>query len=143
MLFRRIKNQEESIPVIVNEEFTKRLKIKSPEDALKEKVTFWWGPDQRFATIIGVVENHHQVSFKEEIVPVMYMQPKWHSAKYFAIKLNGDFKSSIADIQSIYAGAFPGHPFSWFFLDEHFDEQYRDEDHFGKQRTHAQPLLNE
>jgi putative ABC transport system permease protein len=132
MSFRRLKNQEESIPVIVNEEFTKRLKIKSPEDALKERMTFWWGPDQRFATIIGVVENHHQVSFKEEIVPVMYMQPEWHSAKYFAIKLNGDFKSSIADIQSIYASAFPGHPFSWFFLDQHFDDQYRDEDHFGK-----------
>jgi putative ABC transport system permease protein len=132
MTFRRIKDQEESIPVIVNEEFTKRLKVKSPEDALTEKVTFGWGPDQRFATIIGVVANHHQVSFKEEIVPVMYMQPKWNSAKYFAIKLNGDFKSSIADIQSIYANAFPGHPFSWFFLNEHFDEQYRDEDHFGK-----------
>jgi putative ABC transport system permease protein len=131
MAFRR-RDKDESIPVLVNEEFVKRLNLENREDALDQKVTFWWGPDQRFAKIIGVVANHHQLSFKERIDPIMYMQPGWHASKYFAVRLDGDFKSVISHMESLYASAFPGHPFSYFFLNEYFDSQYREDQQFGK-----------
>lgn len=128
----RLKNKDEAIPVLVNESFAKQLNAKSHADIMNEKMTFWWGPEQRFAKIIGVVSDHHQVSFKEQVLPVMYMQPNWHASKYFAVRLQGDLTSSLARMEDLYDKAFPDHPFSWFFLDQHFDLQYRDDQQFGK-----------
>jgi putative ABC transport system permease protein len=73
----RIGANKESIPVLVNQEFLKHMEVKAPKDALKAKLQFWWGPELRHAEIIGVVADHHQVSLRERIEPVMYMQPQW------------------------------------------------------------------
>jgi putative ABC transport system permease protein len=127
----RLRDKDESIPVVVNEQFVKRMNLTDPKEALQRKLTFWWGPDQRFVKIIGVVRDHHQVSFKERIYPMMYMQPEWHSSKYFAVRVQGDFKPALAALEGIYDEAFPDHPFTWFFLDEHFDAQYKDDQQFG------------
>ena len=129
----RLENKQESILVLVNEEFLRRLDIKESKNALKEKLQFWWGPDMRYAEIIGVVEDHHQESLKQGIGPVMYMQPQWPGWKYFSARLApGDLKSTLAAMESVYAKSFPDHPFSYFFLDEFFDHQYNDDVQFGK-----------
>jgi putative ABC transport system permease protein len=125
----RLREKDERIPVLVNEEFVKRLGFSTLDDAIEQQVTFWWGPHQRFAKIIGVVANHNQVSLKESIQPIMYEQPEWLASKYFAVAGSG---LSIKDIQAAYSAAFPGHPFTYFFLDEHFDNQYREDQRFGK-----------
>lgn len=131
MTFRR-NNADESIPVIVNEEFLRRSGVKNAEDALETEITFWWGPDQRFARIIGVVANHHQLSMKEGVLAVMYVQPGWDASKYFAIRMKGDPQTLIKNIERRFGQAFAGHPFSYFFLDEFFDKQYQNEDHFSR-----------
>jgi len=128
----RIRDKNESIPVLVNEAFVKLLSSENQKDVLNLKLTFWWGPDQRFAKIIGVVVDHHQVSFKQKVDPIMYMQPGWHASKYFAVKMQGDINAAIDRMESLYATAFPGHPFSHFFLDQHFDSQYRDDRQFAR-----------
>ncbi len=131
MKFRRADDNE-LIPVLVNEEFVKELGFKTLDEALEQRVTFYWGPQMRFAKIIGVVANHHQVSFKEGISPIMYDQPEWIDAKYFAARIAAGSNVSVDDIQSAYKAAFPGHSFSYFFLDEYFDQQYRDDQRFGR-----------
>ena len=62
----------------------------------------------------------------------MYDQPEWIDAKYFAARIAAGSNISIDDVQSVYTDAFPGHSFTYFFLDEHFDQQYRDDQRFGK-----------
>lgn len=128
----RLKQEDEAIPVLVNEEFARRMNAKDHAEILNEKMTFWWGPDQRYAKIIGVVTNHHQVSFKNRIEPIMYMQPAWQASKYFAVRVQGNLTATIASIKDLYKQTFADHPYTWFFLDEHFDNQYRDEQQFGK-----------
>jgi putative ABC transport system permease protein len=130
MTFRR-QQENELIPVIVNEEFVKRLGYTNLDDALQEPLTFHWGPDIRFATIIGVVANHHQVSFKEAVDAVMYTQPQWQDAQYFAARIGGGRIPDIDQIKTAFVITFPGHPFSYFFLDDHFDKQYHDDQKFG------------
>jgi len=90
------------------------------------------GPDWRKAKVIGVVANHHQVSFKEGVNPVMYTQPDWTDWKYFSVIVQGDLQGSIRDLEAAYAKAFPGNPFSWFFLDDFFDQQYKEDQQFGR-----------
>lgn len=130
MTFRR-QQENELIPVLVNEEFVKRLGYTNLEDALEEPLTFNWGPDMRIAKIVGVVNNHHQVSFKEGVDAVMYAQPQWQDAQYFATRIEGVNTPDIERIKSAFVTSFPGHPFNYFFLDEHFDKQYRDDQQFG------------
>jgi putative ABC transport system permease protein len=125
---------KELIPVLVNEEFIKRLEKRlgmSDPDPIEERITFGWGPHMRFAKIIGVVANHHQVSLKETIDPVMYVQPQWLAAKYFAVRIRAGANLSPERVQAAYSAAFPGHPFTYFFLDDHFDAQYRNDRQFG------------
>jgi putative ABC transport system permease protein len=103
-----------------------------PKDALSEKLKFWWGPDQRRAEIIGVVADHHQQSFKEQVEPVAYMQPEWADWKYFSVNVNGNLPSVVASLESAYTRTFPDNPASWFFLDEFFDRQYKEEIGFSR-----------
>jgi putative ABC transport system permease protein len=131
MTFRR-KTPKELVPLLVNEQFVKQLGITDLAEAIEHPVTFFWGPDQRYAKIIGVVADHHQVSFKELVEPVAYMQPEWQASKYFATRITTANNSTIEGIRSAYSTAFPGHPFNYFFLDEHFDKQYRDDQQFGR-----------
>lgn len=131
MTFRK-RDENELIPVLVNEEFVKQLGFTNPEEAIEQRLTFFWGPEERFAKIIGVVANHHQVSLKEGISPLMYDQPEWIDAKYFAARIAAGSNISVDDIQAAYTKAFPGHSFSYFFLDEYFDQQYRDDQRFAK-----------
>jgi putative ABC transport system permease protein len=130
MTFRR-QQKDELIPVLVNEEFVKRLGYTNLEDALEEPITFNWGPDMRMAKIVGVVANHHQVSFKEGMDAVMYAQPVWQDAQYFAARIEGVNAPDIEQIRTAFINSFPGHPFNYFFLDDHFDKQYRDDQQFG------------
>ncbi|MEJ7643935.1 MAG: FtsX-like permease family protein [Chryseolinea sp.] len=128
----RINGAMESIPVMVNEAFVKRMGMKNPEDALNEKLEFGWGPEGRRAEIIGVTTDHHQVSFKEMVEPVMYIQPQWMGWKYFSVSVKpGNMQKTIASVESLYTKAFPGTPFTYFFLDEFYDRQYHADQQFG------------
>ena len=132
MAFRAPKDHEELIRLVVNEAFVSRLGIKDRKDALSEKVKFWWGPDERRAEIIGVVANHHQLSFKEHVQPIAYMQPEWADWKYFSVNVRGDLSTVVAEVESAYARVFPDNAVSRFFLDEFFDRQYKEDIRFGR-----------
>ena len=132
MNFRR-RGRPESIPVMVNEEFVRQMELKDSKDALNEKLIFWWGPEERQAEIIGITADHHQVYFKERVLPVMYMQPQWVGWKYFSVHLKtNNMAQTISSVEAAYLNAFPDNPFSYFFLDEFFDRQYSQDRKFGK-----------
>jgi putative ABC transport system permease protein len=81
--------------------------------------------------IIGVVPNHHQVSLRENFEPILYYFPanQW---SYFSIQ--SDLKGIdqvVPSIRAKYAEAFPYNAFDFFFLDDHFDQQYRSDEQFG------------
>ncbi len=131
MTFRK-QDDKETIKVLVNEEFVRQMREQAPKDALKRKMVFWWGPDLRNAEVIGIVADHHQVSFKEKVQPIMYMQPAWTAWRYFSVNMaNGDFKRTIEGIGAAYAKSFPGSAFEYFFLDDFFDRQYHADMQFG------------
>ncbi len=127
MNFRR-QSDDESIKVLVNEEFVRQLREQDLKQALNTNLVFWWGPDLRFAEIIGVVSDHHQVSLKEKVQPVMFVQPGWTAWKYFSVHVAaGNFERTIASVKEAYTQAFPGSSFEYFFLDDFFDRQYHND----------------
>ncbi len=120
----------DSTAMIVNETAVKIMGI-SPEEALGKQIKLGDAESNDNAlTIIGVVQNFHYSSMKDEIGALnLYLSDR---ATSMAVKLaEGDFSNTLAQIESKWASVAPGQPFDYYFMDESFDETYDAEKRLG------------
>lgn len=118
--------------VLINESVSKMLGFSNPEDALNQKIVFQYGPSDRTAEIIGVVDNYHQQSLKIDYEPIIFVYHSFYFADYLTFNISGqDVATTIAEIESLHAKFFPRDPFNFFFLDEYFDRQYQSDRKLG------------
>lgn len=121
--------------VLFNEEAVKLMDFETPESAIGEEI-FFWGNNYK---IIGVLKNFHQESLKENFDALIFRLTPG-TRNYFSVKLNYQgtgvsdiFKlnqTTIATIKDHWEQFFPGNPFDYFSLSEHYDNQYRAEKQF-------------
>ena len=120
----------DSQAVLFNEAAIKKMGFAKNEDALNKKIQFWGSQ----YTIVGVIANHHQESLQQDYDAHIFRYiPDANS--YYSLKLTGDRGNTEAIIHSIqqqWKSFFPGNPFEYFFLDEHFAEQYKADQQFGQ-----------
>lgn len=110
---------------------TKELGFTSPEDALAKKVVAY----NRAWTVVGVVADWHQKSLRHAIEPVMLM-PLYGTNNWISVKVNtGNITATMAAVKQKYNAFFPGNPFDYFFLDEAYNRQYKNDRLFGKAFT--------
>jgi putative ABC transport system permease protein len=82
--------------------------------------------------IVGVVSDFHQQSLKHVMEPIVFA-PFYTLAGFFSIKINTtDLSGSIGSVKQKYSEFFPGNNFNYFFMNEKFNEQYKDDLVFGK-----------
>lgn len=119
--------------VLFNEAAVKLMGFTKLEDALNKRIDFW---GEQY-TIIGVVSNHHQESLHEAYdAHIFRLIP--NAGNYYSLKLTSsrnNWASMVNSVKKDWARFFPGNPFDYFFLDEHFGEQYKDDQQFGKTFT--------
>jgi putative ABC transport system permease protein len=126
-------DQDVPVKVMVNELLCNQLGFTQPEDAVNERIIFRLGNNNVPAQIIGVLRNYHQVSLRENFEPILYFYPSSNNWKCFSVNVNPkELPMTLATIKNAYAEAFPNNTFDYFFLDDHFDRQYRADDQFGK-----------
>ncbi len=122
-----------TVPVIVNEKTIQLLKFKKAEDAVGKMIYYGLGARDWPAEIIGVVENHHQRSLKDDYDPIIYLPGADFFGQYFTLNVDmKDLPGTISRVQGKYEESFPGNQFEYFFLDDHFNRQYAAEQRFGK-----------
>jgi putative ABC transport system permease protein len=120
-----IKSDMES--VLVNEAALKAFDLGTPEQALNESLIL--GGDT--VAILGVLKNYHWSSLKTEHTPWM-LKADTIAGRNFSLQLEGkNIPSTIAQIESLFKESFPGNPFDYYFLDDFFDKQYKDEQQFA------------
>jgi putative ABC transport system permease protein len=114
--------------LILNEAAVRMLGYHSPQDALGRDFSQWG----RKGKIIGVVKDFHYQSLQQVIRPLsMRIEPD--DCNLISVKVQTkDLKKTIAAIERSWHTIIPYRPFSYFFVDEMFDRQYRAEDRFGK-----------
>jgi putative ABC transport system permease protein len=121
-----IKSDMES--VLVNEAALTAFGLGDAENALKERIIM--GDDT--VAVLGVLKNYHWNSLKEDHSPWL-LRADTICYRAFSIHLSGNnMTETIGKIEKQYKEAFPGNPFDYYFLDDFFDKQYRDEQQFGK-----------
>src|SRR5580692_10303113 len=113
--------------MILNEAAVKMFGYTSPEQAVGKKFSQWG----REGTIVGVVKDFHFRSLQEVIKPLsIRIEPR--GCNLLSVNIDGHhIPATIAAIESKWKELLPDKPFSYFFLDEFFDKQYRAEDRFG------------
>ena len=87
--------------------------------------------------MIGVLKNYYQESPKQAFEPQIYLlKPEginYGNCDRFVVKMNdSSLTDTIQQIESLYQIAFPGAPFSFFFLDSYYNQQYQGDLLFGK-----------
>ena len=114
--------------MILNESAVKSFSYRSAQDAVGRDFDQWG----RKGKIIGVMKDFHFKSLQEEIKPLsMRIEPT--GCSLVSVKVSGsNLPSTISAIESKWNALIPARPFSYFFLDEFFDEQYKSEQRFGK-----------
>jgi putative ABC transport system permease protein len=117
--------------VIINEEAARQLGYATPLQAVGGKINLRL-TDAPYATIVGVIKNFHQRSLKEPHLPMIY----WYSKSYnnfYTLKIDTRHaKEIIAATENTWQQSFPGQTFTYYFLNEMFDQQYKGEVQFGK-----------
>ena len=114
--------------MLLNEEAVKMFGYTSPQQAIGKRFKQWG----REGKIVGVMKDFHFRSLQEKIKPltvrVELKELNLVTVKVTAAHLN----STLAGIESKWKQMIPNRPFSYYFLDEFFDRQYRSEQRFGK-----------
>jgi len=114
--------------MVLNETAVKMFGYSSPQQIIGKKFDQWG----RKGSIIGVMEDFHFRSLQEVIKPLsMRIEPNGCSLISVNIS-SANVPKTIAAVESKWKTMIPNRPFSYFFLDEFFDKQYRSEVRFGK-----------
>lgn len=110
---------------IINEKAAKLLGFANPVEAVGRKIIS--GLNHSEKEIIGVVKNYHIQSLKYDIDPlILEYAPQMFSS--LTLELAGNsIPKSLNEIEEKWNELFPNKPFEYFFLDESFDDLYKEE----------------
>jgi putative ABC transport system permease protein len=113
--------------VLVNEKAAELLGYKSAENAINGKLQW-----RDTIHIVGVIANYHQEGLQKTIVPMLIALIP-NMSQYYSLKISTTgVDHTIADVEKAWSKYFPNDPFSYFFLDDSFNEQYKADARFGK-----------
>lgn len=124
--------------VVINEKLAEMLGFSDPEDALGAEIEGFYG--QVPLKVHGVLKNHHHTSLHNDYTPIAYILSSW--TEYYFIKLRLDENSTdpksdqlaslVGTVKSEWNKVFKDYQMDYFFLDNAFDEQYKEDIRFGK-----------
>ncbi|MEP5611757.1 MAG: FtsX-like permease family protein [Cyclobacteriaceae bacterium] len=116
--------------VVVNRKLTELIGFTNPGEALGERIKY--GRSGREFTIVGVVEDFHAASLKQEMDYVIFANLKWNIYQA-GIKFNAnqtgysDIKNLIGSIETHWTATYPEHVFDFEFYDEQLASLYATE----------------
>jgi len=113
--------------VIVNEALVQNILGTTPEKAIGAQLLNAKG-NQRTKTIIGVTRNFNFEDLTKKVRPQLFYRPSALQASRIFVRLQaGDPGSKLALLNNIWKKLVPDAPFEYSFVDEKFDNFYKNE----------------
>ncbi len=121
--------EERGKAVMINKKAARMLGFKNESESLQEPILFW----EDTVDVIGVFEDYYHETLKAEGSAIIYpISDSQTEINYFAIRLGtSNLQTSIQEIEKVYQDFFSGNPFSHFFLEERYNDQYKQDLQFG------------
>ena len=114
---------DDGLAFVINESLAKELPF---EDPIGRKVGHGYYPNDSLGTIIGVTKDfnynslHHQVNTLSMVV-----HTEWNYDE-LSVKIKGqNVEAAVRQVEAIWQEHVPEYPFSYTFLDDHFDDLYK------------------
>lgn len=122
--------------IIINEAAARALGFSDPATAVHETIVWNEGDSQVPKKVIGVVADFNQQSLHKHIEPIVFTLRKFVYApwagEYFAVNLAARDAHGVVDqMRGAWHDAFSENPFDFFFMDQYYDRQYRNEERLG------------
>lgn len=119
--------------LVVNEASVRMLEYGSNEEALGQLILVETVGEPM--QIIGVVKNYHQQSLNKSYTPIMFAQSSilpWMKQRYISVVMkNGNPKDLVDTVGDIWNRYFIDSSYDYFFLDQYFNQQYKQDEIFG------------
>jgi len=114
--------------VVFNEKATEEMGFEKPEQAIGKQIDFWGD----VYTIIGVVDNYHQQSLHDAYDALIFRCIPDVRGNVSVKISTANLQQTLAALKSNWKAFFPQDEFDYFFLDQHFNEQYHADKQFGQ-----------
>ncbi len=96
--------------------------------AMNVPIMFWGDT----FNIVGVLQNYHQEGLKADTEPLIFRFFE-DPAGYYSLKVNPvKTQEVMAYVEDLWMQFFPQNPYEYFFLEDYYNEQYRNEMRFGR-----------
>lgn len=113
--------------VLISEVCLKAFNLGTPEEALSERLAF--GGDS--VVIRGVVKDHNWQSMHKTYTPSAFLYT-YATPQYFSLRINTqNYQEVITAVEKEFSSLFPGNPLDYYFLDDFFNRQYKQDQQFG------------
>lgn len=113
---------------ILNEAAVKAIGWSSPEEAVNSAFNY----GGREGRIIGVVRDFNFESLHQSIAPIVFLIPQ-NRINSVSIKIRENMREeTLAYLKEQWSYWRPGYPFSYFFVENNFDEQYNTEERLAQ-----------
>jgi putative ABC transport system permease protein len=114
--------------VLFNENAIRLMGFEDFAFAMNQQIYFWGDT----FSIVGVVKNYHQEGLKANQEPLVFRFFE-NVNSFYSIRVNPDnIQNSLTEIENQWRKFFPGNPYEYFFLEDYYNEQYKNELHFRK-----------
>lgn len=119
--------------LVINETAVRMLGYVNNEDAIGEEISVETIGEPM--QVIGVVKDYHQQALNKSYTPIMLFHKDkidWIPQRYISVVMQTDDPSAlVAQIAGIWNSYFVDSSFDYFFLDQFYDSQYRQDEAFG------------
>jgi putative ABC transport system permease protein len=115
--------------IIVNKITATKLGFTDPSLIVGQELYTEWHGEKRAYEVIGVMDDFHQTSLKEQLYPILLWLPDDSSElpNIIVKARGGNFSNTIAALQDAWVKVNPDTPFEFSFLDEFVKKQYDDD----------------
>ncbi|MEH6309196.1 FtsX-like permease family protein [Olivibacter sp. CPCC 100613] len=121
-------DSDSALAMIVNEAAVKLLGFQSPQDIIGKRFNQWG----KQGTIIGVTQDFNYQTLEQNIKPLS-IRLDTRGTNMISVKTTvSDIPRIIESMKEKWNQLLPQVPFSYYFLDEQFDQQYRAFERFGQ-----------
>jgi putative ABC transport system permease protein len=116
------------VSIILNETACHLLGFAQPAQAINQAVD----GGGYHCRVVGVIQDYHQQSLQFDYDPIVFYPEQKLNMVSFALKLNSKNLPQIMDrAKAVWTAIFPQSPFQFFFLDEYFSRQYKNDQLFA------------
>ena len=114
---------------LINESAAVALGYKAATDAVNTDIMT--GANEKL-TVVGVLKDYHHQSLRSSVEPVIFVHKHPYEYGYYSFSVESREGEFLTKLRDIWNRHYPNDHFVYYFMDRFFEEQYNQDELFGK-----------